>query len=62
MLNPFDSFDKIYCINLKEREDRWLESQQEFSRLDIFNYERFEGVRVQGKKDQRTNCQSCCIF
>jgi len=36
-------FDKIYCINLNHRTDRWLESLQEFKKLGIdSDVERFE--------------------
>ncbi len=34
-------FDKIYCINLNHRKDRWLQSQHEFARIGI-EVERFE--------------------
>ena len=40
-----DYFDKIYCINLKHRKDRWQESLIEFDRLNItHDVERFEAI------------------
>jgi GR25 family glycosyltransferase involved in LPS biosynthesis len=35
MSNPFDFFDKIYCINLDHRTDRWESAQNEFDKLGI---------------------------
>lgn len=37
MKNPFDYFDKIYCINLDSREDRWESVQKEFDKVGILN-------------------------
>jgi hypothetical protein len=41
-------FDKIYCINLDRRPDRWENVQKEFKRIGIENVERFPAV--DGKK------------
>jgi len=38
-----DYFDKIYCINLDRREDRWIECENEFRKQNI-KVERFSGV------------------
>ena len=38
-------FDKIYCINLDERTDRWEQAQKEFIKLGIVDVERFSAVR-----------------
>lgn len=35
MKNPFDYFDKIFCINLDSRPDRWEQVQKEFDKLGI---------------------------
>jgi glycosyl transferase family 25 len=41
-------FDKIYCINLNHRKDRWEESIKEFKKLGIENdVERFEACNLQ---------------
>tara|TARA_R110002012_G_scaffold125823_2_gene277497 strand:- start:5114 stop:5797 length:684 start_codon:yes stop_codon:yes gene_type:complete len=41
-------FDKIYCINLSHRKDRWQESLIEFEKLGIANdVERFEAIQLQ---------------
>lgn len=34
-------FDKIYCVNLDRRPDKWQESQEEFEKWGIKNVERF---------------------
>lgn len=36
-INPFDYFDKIYCINLDSREDRWESVQKEFDKVGILS-------------------------
>ncbi len=38
-------FDKVYCINLEHRKDRWLECQQEFERagLEVERFNAFSG-------------------
>ncbi len=38
-----DFFDKVYCINLERREDRWQQCTKEFDRLGI-EVERFEAI------------------
>lgn len=43
-MSAFDYFDKIYCINLDSRPDRWLEAKQEFAALGVSTYERIPGV------------------
>jgi len=40
-----DYFDKIYCINLDERTDRWEEAQKEFEKLNIEGVERFSAIK-----------------
>ena len=45
MLDLNSYFDKIYCVNLDRREDRWIETQQEFDTWNISNQiERFPAV------------------
>jgi GR25 family glycosyltransferase involved in LPS biosynthesis len=42
MRNPFDYFDKIYCINLDSRPDRWEQAKSEFEKVEILDrVERF---------------------
>lgn len=43
MLDTF--FDKIYCINLDERQDRWVSAKKEFELIGISNYERFSAIK-----------------
>lgn len=42
-INEF--FDKIYCINLDERSDRWVESLNEFKKIGLTNVERVSAVK-----------------
>ena len=37
-------FDKIYCINLDERIERWTQSKEEFSRVGFNEVTRFSGI------------------
>jgi GR25 family glycosyltransferase involved in LPS biosynthesis len=46
MDNPFDYFDKMFCINLDERTDRWELAQKEFERIGILDkVERFSAIK-----------------
>jgi GR25 family glycosyltransferase involved in LPS biosynthesis len=46
MNNPFDFFERIYCINLSHRTDKWEESLKEFEKVGIQNkVVRFEGIK-----------------
>ena len=54
MQNPFQYFDKIYCINLPDRTDRWKLVLQEFEKMDI-NPTRISGVYYSGWADKRRN-------
>ena len=38
-------FDKIYCINLDERVDRWDQAKKEFEKNNIKNYKRISGIK-----------------
>lgn len=37
MDNPYDFFDKIYCLNLNESKDRWATVSKEFETIGIDN-------------------------
>lgn len=39
-------FDKIFVINLDEREDRWKHAKEEFEKYNIKNYERFPAYKL----------------
>ena len=44
-MNPFDFFERIYCINLDSREDRWRRVQKQFVKLGILDrVKRFSAV------------------
>lgn len=38
------TFDKIYCVNLTRRPDRWTEVQKEFERVGITDVERYVAI------------------
>ena len=47
MDNPFDYFDKIFCINLDNRKDRWEKCLNKFSLLGIKDkVERFSAINL----------------
>lgn len=69
MLNPFDTFDNIYCLNLKERSDRWDQCVKNFEKYDIKNYEHFLAYKVRAedispKREGQLGCafSFCEIF
>lgn len=44
--NPFNFFDKIFCINLDDRKDRWKECCEIFNKYEmIHKVERFSALR-----------------
>lgn len=47
-MNAFDYFERIFCINLDSRTDRWNSVQEEFKKLGIFD----KIVRYQAIKDE----------
>ena len=50
--NPFDFFEKIYCINLDSRKDRWEKCVSKFSLLGIRDkVERFPAISLSHLKD-----------
>lgn len=50
MNNPFDLFERIYCINLKERTDKWEQSLLEFDKLGIKDKViKFDAIRFVGE-------------
>ena len=45
MINPFDFFDAIFCINLDSRPDRWEKCLNQFEKLKIENkVQRFSAI------------------
>ena len=47
-----DKIDKIYIINLKDRIDRWNDSLVQLNKYNIENYERFDAIRPDLKKNR----------
>lgn len=60
MNNPFRFFDKIYCINLKERTDRWESCLKNFEKYEISNYERIDAIKVNGDLPSKRKGQIGC--
>lgn len=38
------NFDKIYCVNLARRSDRWETTKKEFERFGLLNVNRYEAI------------------
>jgi len=52
----WDFFNKIYCINLDSRKDRWSTVTEEFSKIEVLNkINRISGVVYNGTNDKHTN-------
>ena len=55
-MNPFDYFDRIYCINLDYRKDRWEKVTKEFTSLGILDkVTRVPGVITHEFDDPKRN-------
>lgn len=60
---PFGYFDKIYCINLKTRPDRWENCKKQFSLFGVSNFQRFEAVKYNNSKlSKKANAQIGCAL
>lgn len=54
MSNPFSFFDRIYCINLDSRPDRWRQCNAKFSEFGISGLPvRFPAVHFRGVPDNQ---------
>ena len=53
-------FDKVYCINLEERTDRWDSCLEKFKEYWITNFKRFEGIKVNGNLSSKKLGQIGC--
>lgn len=68
MNNPFNFFDKTYCINLPERTDRWEICESNFRNFEILNFKRFNGIKpnlnIPSKRAGQIGCalSFCNIF
>lgn len=63
MNNPFDFFDRIYCINLPERTDKWQQCLEEFTKLGIQNkIIKFNAIKFVGELPEQLrwiNIRAC---
>lgn len=50
-MKPNEYFNKIYCINLERRKDKWIQVQERFMRNGI-EVERFEAIDKIGLEDE----------
>ena len=62
MNNPFNFFDKIYCINLSERPDRWNECLKNFEKYEINNYQRIDAVKIDANIPSKRKAQIGCAL
>jgi len=62
MNNPFNFFDKIYCINLEERKDRWEACLSNFEKLNITNFERIPAIKINGDIHPKRKGQIGCAL
>lgn len=63
MREIFSYFDKIYCINLKSRPDRWENCQKQFSHFGLSNIQRFEAIKCNHPKlSKKANAQVGCTL
>jgi len=65
-MNAFDFFEKIYLINLEERQDRLEKSLINFNNYEINNFERVDAIKIK-KEDypylnDREKCQLGCAL
>jgi len=62
--NSFKSFDKIYCINLPSRTDRWNECLCQFRKYEIFhNLQKVDGLIYNNPAfNRKQNAQLGCWF
>lgn len=62
MNNPFNFFDKIYCINLAERQDRWNECLNNFDKYKINNFERIDAIKIEANLPSKRKGQIGCAL
>lgn len=70
MINPFDTFENIYCLNLECRQDRWQQCLQYFEQYEINKVQRFLGFEpplsygLTNKRKGQIGCATsiCNIF
>ena len=65
MDNPFNYFDKIFCINLDERTDRWEKCLNKFSLLGIEDkVERLSAVNLSHltERDPKIRGRAGCVL
>lgn len=64
MADIFNSFDKIYCINLPSRKDRWQNCLLQFAKYSILNnLEKFDGIVYNNASfNKKQNAHLGCWF
>jgi len=65
-MNAFNFFEKIYLINLEERQDRLEKSLINFNNYGIDNFERVDGIKIRKENypylEDREKCQLGCAL
>lgn len=63
-MNPFTFFEKIYCINLDDRPDRWEKCLDIFKEYELDSCERVSGIKILEKEfvylDEKSRSQLGC--
>jgi GR25 family glycosyltransferase involved in LPS biosynthesis len=60
MKNPFNFFNKIYCINLEDRTDRWEECLEMSNQYEISNLERIDAIKIESDLPPKRKGQIGC--
>ncbi len=59
----FSFFEKVYCINLSSRVDRWNNCLNQFSKFGISNVQRFEAIKYNHPKlSAKANAHIGCVL
>ena len=59
----FSFFEKVYCINLSSRVDRWNNCLNQFSKFDVSNVQRFEAIKYNHPKlSTKANAHIGCVL
>jgi hypothetical protein len=59
----FSFFEKVYCINLSSRVDRWDNCLKQFSKFGVSNIQRFEAIKYNHPKlSAKANAHIGCVL
>ena len=57
-------FDKIYCINLDRRKDRWAQAEEEFKKIncDVTRFPAIDGMLLNKPVNKMNNAEFGCLM